>query len=111
MANPDHLARLKNGVVAWNQWRYDNQAALREARGRSMTEPEFSFAHLYDIDLSDADLGEMALVGANLCKTNLPQGKALWDETLPRRFVWIRPDQGGGQLSDPKWSEPVRVDS
>jgi uncharacterized protein YjbI with pentapeptide repeats len=75
VANPDHLARLKNGVVAWNQWRYDNQAALREARGRSMTEPEFSFAHIYDIDLSDADLGEMALVGANLCKTNLRRAR------------------------------------
>ncbi|MGA2411123.1 MAG: hypothetical protein ABSG46_12140 [Candidatus Binataceae bacterium] len=28
MANPEHLAKLKEGVEAWNQWREENPEIL-----------------------------------------------------------------------------------
>lgn len=51
MANPEHLAILKQGVEVWNQWRR-----------------EHSDIHL---DLSGADLREADLFGADLRKANL----------------------------------------
>jgi uncharacterized protein YjbI with pentapeptide repeats len=45
MANPEHLAKLKEGVEAWNKWRKDNPEIKR--------------------DLTEADLAEANLEGAN----------------------------------------------
>jgi hypothetical protein len=46
MANPEHLARLREGVDAWNEFR--------------------KYAPQVKVDLALADLSEMRLVGANL---------------------------------------------
>lgn len=51
MANPKHLAKLREGVVAWNEWRKKNPDAV--------------------VDLSESDLREASLHDANLCKVNL----------------------------------------
>lgn len=51
MANPEHLALLKRGLKAWNEWR-ENTPAL-------------------EVDLSEADLSRANLDDANLIKTNL----------------------------------------
>jgi hypothetical protein len=42
MANPEHLAKLKEGVEAWKKWRKDNPEIKRD---------------LTEIDLRIADLG------------------------------------------------------
>jgi hypothetical protein len=46
MANEEHLARLKQGVAAWNAWRREN----REIR------PDLTGADLSEADLTEADL-------------------------------------------------------
>jgi uncharacterized protein YjbI with pentapeptide repeats len=51
MANPEHLAKLKEGVEAWNRWREQK--------------PNF------EIDLSEADLREVDLDKADLSYANL----------------------------------------
>jgi TIR domain/Pentapeptide repeats (8 copies) len=51
MANPEHLAKLKEGVEAWNQWRREYLSITP--------------------DLSDADLGWANLTGALLGGANL----------------------------------------
>ncbi len=51
MANPEHLAKLKEGVEVWNTWREENEGVL--------------------VDLSEADLHEAKLTGANLERANL----------------------------------------
>ena len=51
MANDEHVARLKQGVAAWNAWR-DENAKLRP-------------------DLSNADLKKACLPGANLSRAGL----------------------------------------
>jgi len=54
MANPEHLAILKQGVVEWNQWVKEGKAL------------DFS-----DADLSDTKLDRVDLRGANLRGANL----------------------------------------
>jgi hypothetical protein len=51
MANPNHLAKLKEGVAAWNEWRsqYDQ------------TIPDLDHADLSDAELSKADLRRVYL--------------------------------------------------
>jgi hypothetical protein len=91
MANEEHLARLKHGVAAWNQWRAANLAIrpdlagvdLREANlaGVNLTGADFtgtypsgthpSRTHLRWADLSRADLRWADLRGANLSSADL----------------------------------------
>jgi uncharacterized protein YjbI with pentapeptide repeats len=65
MANEEHLARLQQGVEAWNQWReanYDIQADLQ---------PDLREADLRQVDLEGANLADTVLQGANLNMVNL----------------------------------------
>ena len=92
MPNPKHLARLKKGVKAWNQWRKLNPeiqsdlttradlsganlsgANLREAdlKGADFHKANLSGAHLSDAYLVGADLSEANLIDANLVDANL----------------------------------------
>jgi hypothetical protein len=61
MANEEHLARLKQGVDAWNQWRNKSGGTL----------PDLSRANLYGADLFDVDFHGVDLHGANLDAANL----------------------------------------
>jgi uncharacterized protein YjbI with pentapeptide repeats len=66
MANPEHLAILKQGVKVWNRWRLDNPEIL----------PDLRFARLLGADLYEANLGQVKLNFANLnraklCRANL----------------------------------------
>jgi uncharacterized protein YjbI with pentapeptide repeats len=55
VANPEHLAKLKDGVEAWNKWRAEARVA-----------PDLTRAHLGGANLAAADLS-----GANLTKARL----------------------------------------
>jgi hypothetical protein len=61
MANEEHLARLKQGVKAWNQWR-DEHPKIR---------PDLGGAHLGGTTLAQADLGGAHLREADLTRVNL----------------------------------------
>jgi hypothetical protein len=81
MANEDHLARLKQGVAAWNEWRAENEIVLpdlldadlrgADLRGANLSRAELSRADLSRADLSGADLRVTALWHANLSDANL----------------------------------------
>ena len=81
MANPEHLAKLKEGVEAWNAWRETNPdvrpdldgADLREAdlRRANIREANLRETSLYRADLSEAYLSGAYLSGADLNKANL----------------------------------------
>jgi hypothetical protein len=73
MANPEHLAILRKGVEAWNQWRIEH-------------------TDIVSPDLSGASLGEMDLRKANLRKSNL-SGVHLSASNLSAAYV------GGANLS------------
>ena len=36
MANEEHLARLKQGVEAWNAWRYENSTIQPDLSGANL---------------------------------------------------------------------------
>jgi uncharacterized protein YjbI with pentapeptide repeats len=80
MANPEHLAKLKEGVEAWNQWRKTHpivadfsEADLSRANlsDANLNEADLSRANLSDANLNEADLGQANLNGADLGGANL----------------------------------------
>jgi hypothetical protein len=74
VANPEHLAKLKEGVDAWNQCKSLIPAVdLGEAdlSGANLSRANLSRADLYAANLSDADLSRAILAGANLSRVHL----------------------------------------
>jgi hypothetical protein len=61
MANPEHLAILKQGVDVWNKWRDENPDV----------QPDLSYADLSDLDLNNANFNRTDLSGADLSGSDL----------------------------------------
>jgi uncharacterized protein YjbI with pentapeptide repeats len=82
MANPEHLAILRQGVEQWNKWRKEYPDAnldLRDAdlskvylRGADLLAADFSQAILNGADLSEANVSAADFTGADLVGVNLP---------------------------------------
>jgi len=85
MANPEHLAKLKEDVKAWNEWRRENpmvpadlsRAHLSRAdlRGANLSGANLSRAELFGANLHRANLSRADLFGANLRGANLTNAK------------------------------------
>lgn len=86
MANSEHLAILRQGVDAWNEWRKRNlqiQPDLTEANlsamdlrranltATNLADANFSLAHLTMANLSGANIATADLFGANLVEARL----------------------------------------
>ncbi len=81
MANEEHLAILRQGVVAWNKWRKESpdiqpdliEVNLRGAnlRGANLRGADLRGANLREVDLSGANLSGSNLSGALLFKADL----------------------------------------
>jgi hypothetical protein len=72
MANPEHLAKLKEGVFeVWNRWRFDNPDVAVDLSGENLSEEKFNSAVLNDADLRGANLTMAALVRATFAGSNL----------------------------------------
>jgi len=71
MASPEHLAKLKEGVEAWNRWRAENSDVVPDLRQVDLRDAKLHNANLYEADLSQADLSLADLSGANLLGTTL----------------------------------------
>lgn len=75
MANGEHLALLKQGVDAWNQWKANNpdirpNLSFATGKGIIIRDAKLSGVDLSRADLSRADLSRADLVGANLREAN-----------------------------------------
>jgi len=66
MANQEHLAKLKEGVEAWNQWRKENPDLVPDLRRADLGGAQLQGANLYRAQLQEANLGGTQLQGANL---------------------------------------------
>lgn len=80
MANPEHLAKLNEGVDAWNEWHSENQPDLPtkalDLSGAILKGFVLRKINLSRVDLSGVDLSDAKLNGANL------QGADLSDAVL-----------------------------
>ena len=65
MANAEHLAKLKEGVEAWNRWRASSEVAP------DLTRAHLGGANLAAADLSGANMTKARLGEAILCAANL----------------------------------------
>lgn len=71
LANPEHLARLKEGVAPWNQWREQNPDVQPDLHEANLSMADLREANLSEADLSGADLSATALSGADLREAKL----------------------------------------
>jgi uncharacterized protein YjbI with pentapeptide repeats len=76
MANDEHVAILKKGVYAWNEWRRKNLNIIVSLRGANLSEAfligvtDLSEANLSEANLSEANLMKANLIGAHLTRAN-----------------------------------------
>jgi uncharacterized protein YjbI with pentapeptide repeats len=63
LANPEHLAKLKEGVKSWGQWRKQNSEVLPDLHGANLVGRNLSGANLREANLSGADLYGAILSG------------------------------------------------
>ena len=75
MANPEHLAILKQGVEEWNRWREQHKVSLY-FQGEDLSGCDLKGFNLQGIDfnqtdLRNSDLSRASLIGANLRKAKL----------------------------------------
>jgi uncharacterized protein YjbI with pentapeptide repeats len=71
MANPEHLAKLKEGVELWNQWRKVNPDVRIDLSGANFTGAILVEANLQSAELSGVTFEEADLSGANLILADL----------------------------------------
>jgi TIR domain/Pentapeptide repeats (8 copies) len=71
MANEEHLARLKQGVKVWNQWRAAHPDIQPNLHGVDLSQADLRGANLQEAELADANLLQADLRGANLQGTGL----------------------------------------
>jgi uncharacterized protein YjbI with pentapeptide repeats len=81
MASPEHLAKLKSGVDAWNQWREERPRIIpdlssadlggADLTGVNFTKSELAYACLDKADLSEAVLKNVVATRASLKETRL----------------------------------------
>jgi hypothetical protein len=71
MANSEHLAKLKEGVEAWNDWRKANPEIVPDLNLGDLSKADLIGALLNMANLSGANLGWADLIGAHLNMANL----------------------------------------
>jgi len=75
MANEDHVARLKQGVVAWNAWRAKNQNEFPDLSGAILHDADLRGADLHEADLRHADLRRIDLRSTDLRLADLSNAR------------------------------------
>ncbi|UWX56769.1 toll/interleukin-1 receptor domain-containing protein [Chlorobaculum sp. MV4-Y] len=71
MANPEHLAILKQGVEVWNQWREENYNIHPDLSEVNLSGVNLNRYMLRDVSLFNADLSSADLYGTNLNNAKL----------------------------------------
>lgn len=102
MADSQHLAKLRDGVRAWNAWRTARSAILPDLKGADLSGTDLS-----GIELSGADLSGVELIGGTLKRAALQAAtligadlsRADFSEANLRSATLSRADLSGTDLS------------
>jgi Pentapeptide repeats (8 copies) len=78
MANPEHLAKIKKDVVAWNAWRESISDVRPDLSKANLSGADLHNASLSGANLSGVDLHDASLSGANLSGMNLNESRVGW---------------------------------
>ncbi len=92
MANPEHVAKLKEGVEAWNAWRDGNPEQVPNLSDANLNEAFLPHVNLERANANGADFWGATLKGAdlrsaNLCAANFTRA-TLVDANLDGAYVW-----------------------
>jgi uncharacterized protein YjbI with pentapeptide repeats len=98
MANDDHIAQVRKGAAAWNEWRQENRSIRPDLAGANLHGADLIRANLSDADLREADLSGLDLGGVNLGYANLGAANLSGANLVVAYFV--RADCSGANLSD-----------
>jgi len=76
MANPEHLAKLKEGVKAWNTWKTESPVKYLDLKRANLSDTkltgiDFRSAFLNDANLTKVDLSLANLIGVKLINANV----------------------------------------
>lgn len=71
MANPVHLAILRQGVDVWNQWRQENPDITPDLSWINTNNIDLSGAYLFQVDLSGASFKNQIFNNVSFSKSNL----------------------------------------
>jgi hypothetical protein len=97
MANEEHLAKLSEGVEAWNQWREENPLLQPDLQGANLNFTQLQGAHLDSAQLQGASLLGTQLQGVDL------KG-AFFDNTTSLNHVILGDEKYGvASLADVSW--------
>lgn len=88
MANPEHLAILRQGLEAWNKWRCENSGVIIDLSSANLYQADLSFANLYQANLYQANLIWANLTGANLTGANLIWSNLTWANLTGANLTW-----------------------
>jgi uncharacterized protein YjbI with pentapeptide repeats len=83
MANPEHLAILKQGGEQWNKWRKEHTAVEPNLVGAKLMRADLSGANLWGAMLIHADLSGANFRLADLSGANLRWAKLSGREAHP----------------------------
>jgi hypothetical protein len=96
MANDEHVAKLKEGVAAWNAWREENPSIRPGLANADLSATCLDGADLRRADFTGANLTNTSLTAANLVDANL-RGAHLGDANLGLAYLG-RADLSGAYL-------------
>jgi hypothetical protein len=92
LANPEHLAKLKEGVEPWNQWRRRNPKVQPDLSQVNLDSAHLPSANLSSTNLSGANLDVAYLYGADLRYASLSHARLI-------KAILIEADLTGADLS------------
>ena len=98
MANPEHLAILKQGVERWNEWREQHIGVRPDLGKADLRGARLDRANLAEADLHGTDLREANLDGTSLFRADLERAR-LSDARLSGADL-SQSDLAGADLSD-----------
>ena len=71
MGNKDHLARLKEGVAAWNYWRFENPDLRPDLSSSDLCGSHIPVTDFSHVNFSNSELRNAEMQGAILDRANL----------------------------------------